>query len=364
MPQIQVRLAPLRDRSYTVTIRSGLLGALPRRLARIAGGGRIFIITDRHVAPRYGRVLLKRLLHLGTDAILLTVPAGERSKSSAMALSLQSRLLRGRVKRDSLVVGLGGGVIGDLAGYVASTVLRGIRFVQVPTSLLAQVDSSVGGKVGIDHPAGKNLLGAFHQPVAVFIDPRFLRTLPAVEFANGLAEVVKIAAALDAEFFRSLELLGGRITRSNHRLLTRLITRAVGLKGAVVARDEFESGLRKSLNLGHTIGHALEASTGYRLKHGFGVAIGLMAETRLAVALGLTAPETAVRLENVLHLMHLPTNAPRKIDWKTLRSSLAMDKKGDARGAAFVLPRAIGVCAIGVRVPPEFINCIDMFLYE
>ncbi|HTY58432.1 MAG TPA: 3-dehydroquinate synthase family protein, partial [Bacteroidota bacterium] len=260
MPRIRVRLDAPRDRSYTVEIRPGILPEIPILLSRTEGKRRMFVITDANVQRLYGRALASRLDSAGCHATLLDVPPGERSKSSAAVKALYAKLFRGGISRDSLIIALGGGVIGDLAGYVAATALRGVRLIQVPTSLLAQVDSSVGGKVGIDHPAGKNLIGAFHQPFAVYIDPEVLATLPPEEFNNGFAEVVKIAAALDGPFFAQLERNAPRIRRENTALNGKIIETSVALKASIVEKDEHETGLRRVLNLGHTIGHALESS--------------------------------------------------------------------------------------------------------
>jgi 3-dehydroquinate synthase len=356
MAHVRVDLGEGRDRSYTVDIRPGLLVELPGILAEHAGSSRVFVITDSTVARLYGRPLMQRLAGSGMDAVLLEVPPGEQTKSSKTLVALQSRLLEQQVSRSSVVVALGGGVIGDLAGFVAATVLRGVRFVQVPTTLLAQVDSSVGGKVGIDHPAGKNLLGAFYQPVAVYIDPLALRTLPVTEFRNGMAEVVKIAVALDARFFGRLEKRAPRLERTSTRELTEIITSAVGLKAAVVSRDETETGLRKILNLGHTLGHAYEAASEYTLKHGYAVSVGLAAEARLAVALGILRRNDHRRLVRLLDALSLPTRPPRIRRREIFETALALDKKGIDGDPRFVLLRSIGSAAIGVRIPMDLVR--------
>jgi 3-dehydroquinate synthase len=257
---IKVRLADSADRSYSILIRQGLYKELPGLLEELVGKRRVFLISDTTVSRLYGDTLLRLIRRHRLDATLVSLPPGERSKNPENLLRLQSALLRGGVQRDSFVVAFGGGVIGDLAGFVAATVLRGIRFIQVPTTLLAQVDSSVGGKVGVDHPLGKNLLGAFHQPSAVYIDPALLQTLSDKEYRNGLAEVVKIAVALDRRFFEYLERNIEPINARDVHTLAFMIEKAVGLKAAVVEADEHETGLRKALNLGHTVGHALEAA--------------------------------------------------------------------------------------------------------
>jgi 3-dehydroquinate synthase len=221
--------------------------------------------------------------------------------------------------------------------------------------LLAQVDSSVGGKVGIDHPLGKNLIGAFHRPAAVFIDPSMLRTLPTAEFKNGLAEIVKIAAALDRKLFEKLERNSSRITREGGRLLSTLIAESVCLKVAVVEKDEFESGIRKILNLGHTIGHAIEAAEDYGCKHGETVAIGLAAESKIAVEMGLLTAGNYSRLLNLLRSLRLPTKLPRIKSASRFLAALAADKKSEGSTTGFVLLKGIGHSVIGIDVPTPFI---------
>jgi len=356
MATIQVRLNARRDKSYTIEVRRGLLARLPRILARRVGPAKLFVITDTTVALLYGRRLLRALRREGVDAHLLEVPAGERSKNERTASVLHTKLLRRGITRESLVVALGGGVVGDLAGYVAATVLRGVPLVQVPTTLLAQVDSSVGGKVGIDHPAGKNLIGAFHQPAAVYIDPQALLTLPAAEFKNGLAEIVKIAAALDRKFFASIELNARSIAKRKMAIVLNVIVRAVGLKAAVVEKDEFESGVRKCLNLGHTVGHALEASSAYGLKHGRAVAMGMASEAWIALNMGLLGRKEFSRMTDLLGRLGLPHRPPPIVAAGAFARALARDKKADAAGPKFVLLRSIGRCSIDVTVPADLIR--------
>jgi 3-dehydroquinate synthase len=356
MPRIRVRLEALRDRSYTVEIRPGILAEVPLLLSRSDGKRRMFVITDSNVTRYYGSKFKSALAGEGCEVMVLEVPPGERSKSSATVNTLYTGLFRGGVRRDSLVIALGGGVIGDLAGYLAATVLRGVRLVQIPTTLLAQVDSSVGGKVGIDHPAGKNLIGAFHQPSVVYVDPEALLTLPGEEFTCGIAEVVKIAAALDAPFFANIERNAPRISRENTALNAKIVETAVGLKALVVEKDERETGLRRVLNLGHTIGHALESSGKFALKHGQAVAIGMAAEARISRELGLLAAPDCLRLTGLLEALGLPVDPPRSINERAFMSAIALDKKSDMTGTRFVLLRRIGECAPGVPVPADLIR--------
>jgi 3-dehydroquinate synthase len=349
--QIAVHMRPGRHRSYDILIKAGGLKTLPSIIRKKWPGRRVFLVTDTNVSRLYAKDLQHAFDDVGIDSALFEVPAGEETKSIDIYYALIGALLESGIKRNSLVIALGGGVVGDLAGFAAATVLRGVEFIQVPTSLLAQVDSSVGGKVGIDHDAGKNLIGAFHQPSFVLIDPTVLRTLPVMEFRNGLAEVVKIAAALDADFFRFLERNTSRITRTNARFLARVICRAVSLKAAVVEKDERESGLRKSLNLGHTIGHAIEATSDFTMKHGEAVSIGLVAESQLAVAAGLLAVDDYLRLSRLLVQCNLPAKVPSGINEKRFFRSLSVDKKNTGSEPSFVLLRRIGVSLIGVRLP-------------
>lgn len=356
--RVSVHLRPGSGRSYDILIKSGGLAALPLIIRKRWPGRLVFVVTDTNVSHLYAKKLQQGFDDIGVDHALFEVPPGEESKSIDIYYALMGALLESGIKRSSLVVAFGGGVVGDLAGFAAATVMRGVEFIQVPTSLLAQVDSSVGGKVGIDHDAGKNLIGAFHQPSFVMIDPEVLRTLPEVEFRNGLAEVVKIAAALDADFFRILEKNSSRITRSNTAFLTRMICHAVALKAAVVEKDERESGLRKSLNLGHTIGHALEAMTGYSIRHGEAVAMGLVAESQLAVTAGLLDTDDYVRLMRLLLKCGLPAKVPPVVNARRFFRALSIDKKNTGTDPSFVLLRRIGVSLINVHLPFPMIQAL------
>ncbi|MCZ6776003.1 MAG: 3-dehydroquinate synthase [Ignavibacteria bacterium] len=353
---ILVRLRNSRGRSYPITIQTGLLRQVSKIIARGWRGSDVFIITDANVRRLYARLLLQGLSAHKVNARLLYFSAGEKSKNARVVSALHTQLLNQGIRRDSLIIALGGGVVGDVAGFVAATVLRGVEYVQVPTTLLAQVDSSVGGKVGIDHQLGKNLIGAFHQPAAVFIDPNVLRTLPTAEFKNGLAEIVKIAAALDRKLFEKLERNAARITRGSSRLLYSLIAESVRLKVAVVEKDEFESGIRKTLNLGHTIGHAIEAASDYGGKHGEAVAIGLAAEAKIAVELGLLTEDDYSSVLSLLHAFQLPTKFPHIKSRSKFLTALSADKKSEVDTTRFVLLKRIGHSVIGVDVPTPFLS--------
>ncbi len=354
--EITVRLKNIRDRSYAIVIRPGVLADIPRLLGPRWKRSKIFIITDSNVKKIYGKTLQAKLSTAGFDSKVLSFSAGEKNKNSSTVYRLQTELLHNSVRRDSLIIALGGGVVGDIAGYVAATILRGVAYIQIPTTLLSQVDSSVGGKVGVDHPLGKNLIGAFHQPAAVFIDPKTLGTLPEKEFRNGLAEVVKIGAALDESFFLLLEKNATRVNTNNPRLLTQIISRSVKLKAAVVEKDEFEGGLRKVLNLGHTIGHALETASGFGLKHGEAVALGMIAEARLAQMIGVLRTEDYVRVIRLMKNLKLPSRLPAIKNKSRFFSSISTDKKSDGDTTKFVLLNCIGKSIIGVPVPRDLIE--------
>ncbi len=351
---LRVKLQPIANRSYDVTISPGIIARLASHVGKLAQS--IFIITDSNVERLYGRRVQKLLYDAGADPVLLVFAAGEESKNSQVVDTLHTQLLKNGVRRDSLIIALGGGVVGDVAGYVAATVLRGVKFVQVPTTLLSQVDSSVGGKVGVDHPLGKNLIGAFHQPSAVFIDPDLLKTLSPREFRNGLAEVVKIGAALDRTLFQMLERHALQLSKNDPALLTDVIRRSVELKAAVVAEDEFEVGVRKTLNLGHTFGHALETALNFRIKHGEAVAIGMVAESAMAVQLGLLEGKHFNRLVELLKTLKLPTRVPLIKHKKKFLEALKADKKSSGGGVKFVLLNAIGTSMVGVDIPALLIE--------
>jgi 3-dehydroquinate synthase len=343
---------------YSIQVGPGILEGLPGIIAKHISGGRVYIISDRTVSRLYGSRLLRDLEPVVPGAALIDFAPGEGSKNVRVWEALVSEVLRGGIGRDGLIVALGGGVVGDLAGFVAATVLRGVKLLQVPTTLLAQVDSSIGGKTGIDHAVGKNLIGAFHQPAGVIIDPTVLRTLPTRVFRAGLAEVIKIGVALDRSMLVALELERTAIRRRDPRALSRLIARAVSLKAAVVEADERESDLRKSLNLGHTIGHAVEVAAALAIPHGECVAIGLAAESRIAVRMGLLKARDEERILGLLRGFDLPIRMPpirRKV---AFLAAMRADKKSRQGTTEFVLPVAYGRCAIGVAVPAEVIASV------
>ena len=286
--------------------------------------------------------LLAALQGSGIAAELLTFPHGEASKTLATVGDLASRLARAGFDRKDGLIALGGGVTGDITGFLAASYMRGIPFVQVPTSLLAQVDSSVGGKTGVDIPEGKNLVGAFYQPKAVYIDPEVLATLDRREFLSGLAEVIKYGVIRDASFFHFLAENRERIIALEPLCLEQMISTCCRIKAEVVEQDEREGGLRRILNYGHTIGHAVEAASAYSLSHGFAVAIGMVAAARLATLKGVLAAEDGRRIAALIAHYGLPVAVPSDLDRDVIKTYLKTDKKVMAGKVFYILPTAIG----------------------
>jgi 3-dehydroquinate synthase len=346
---VRVELGP---RSYDIRVVSGqpaAFGSFARAALENAPAGRscrqALIVTDSHLAERALSAGYEAALYqAGIEAVTTVVPAGESSKSLAQAARLYDELVDLHADRHTAIVACGGGVVGDLAGFVAATFARGLPLLMVPTTLLAQVDSSVGGKVGINHPGAKNKIGAFHQPVGVWVDIQNLQTLPDRELRCGLAEVVKYGVILDAEFFAALERDAGAILSRDDRCLQQIVIRSCQLKAGIVAQDEREeTGVRAVLNFGHTIGHAIEAVAGYdgAYLHGEAVAVGMVAESRLAERLGWIGPGVVDRLTRLLERLGLPVTAPG-LDPERLLGAMRGDKKNRAGKVRFVLPRSIG----------------------
>jgi len=350
--QITVHLGP---RTYPVLVGAGLLAEAGRECARLGLGMRLAVVTQRSVAAQADAVS-ESLRAAGFAPAVVEVPEGEAAKSLDEARGLWDAFLGHGLDRGSAVVAVGGGVVGDLAGFAAATYMRSIAFVQVPTTLLAQVDASVGGKVAVNHPRAKNLIGAFHQPRLVLIDPETLRTLPEREYRSGLAEVIKTGAALDVELFATLERRAADVRRRDPGLLEDVIAACCAEKATIVEQDEREeSGLRMVLNYGHTVGHALEALGGYQTwRHGEAVAVGMTVAARLASRLALTDGDTAERQIALLDAVGLPTRfaapAPREL-WAALRH----DKKARDGRVPFVLLKALGRAEVCFDVPAEMV---------
>ncbi|MEL6915017.1 MAG: 3-dehydroquinate synthase [Pseudomonadota bacterium] len=350
---------PLGARAYDVVLGPGLLGEAGARIAPLLVRPRVAIVTDETVAAHHLAPLLAALEGEGIAATTLTLPPGEATKSWPQLTRTVDFLLSQRIERRDVVIALGGGVIGDLVGFAAAIVLRGVRFVQIPTSLLAQVDSSVGGKTGINAPQGKNLIGAFHQPSLVLADTALLDTLTERDFLAGYGEVMKYGLLGDAAFFAWLEAHGPALRDGDAAARLRAVTRSVEMKAEIVVRDETEQGDRALLNLGHTFCHALEAATGYsgRLLHGEGVAIGCALATELSARLGLASQEEPGRV--TAHLSEMGLKARLSDIPGALPSSEALvelmgqDKKVIAGALRFVLLHGIGEAFVTGEVPRE-----------
>lgn len=340
MPTVHVNLGP---RSYDIEIGSGNLADATKLCDAEADDAHAVLITDSNVDGLYTEKVAEPLAELGCEVDILVIEAGEQSKSSDVADELWERMLEEGADRKSVVVALGGGVVGDLAGFVAATFGRGLRFVQVPTTLLAQVDSSVGGKVGINLPGGKNMVGAFWQPRGVLIDVDVLQSLPDREYRAGLAEVVKYGVIQDADFFAYLEENVASINDREPSVLTQIVQRCCRLKADVVEQDEREeTGLRSILNYGHTFCHAFESATEYELLlHGEGVAIGMMCAARLAERLGRVDQAFVDRQRVLLESLRLPLDVP-EVDHDELIELMYRDKKVERGKLRFVLPTRMG----------------------
>lgn len=344
---------PLGNRSYQIKVGGGLLPRLGVECAQLKLGQRCAVITDPNVGRHFAQAALKSLSASGFQPVLITVPAGEKSKRIAMVEKCYDQLAAHRLERKSFIVALGGGVVGDLAGFVAATYLRGIPFVQVPTTLLAQVDSSVGGKTGVNLKAGKNLVGAFYQPQLVLCDLDALKTLPKREYISGLAEVIKYGVIYDAVLFAQLERNLPKLLQREAATLRNVIARCCEIKADVVGQDETESGLRAILNFGHTIGHAIENSSGYgKFLHGEAIAIGQVAAARLSQKiLGLPSGDVG-RIEKLFVQAGLPVKLKlNAVQRKKLFAAMMLDKKVSGGEIKFVLAEKIGRVAWGRKVP-------------
>ncbi|HSE58011.1 MAG TPA: 3-dehydroquinate synthase [Nitrospiraceae bacterium] len=338
----------LGDRGYPIVIRPGLLGEVGARLKELGAKGKVGVVTDRTVARLYARQVTAALQREGYRVHLITVPSGERAKTLAWMGKVLDLLVKERFERSSFLVALGGGVVGDLTGFAASAYLRGVPFVQVPTTVIAQVDSSVGGKTGVNHRLGKNLIGAFYQPRAVLIDPATLQTLPVREITAGLAEVIKYGVIADPDFFRYLERHISALLKLDREATAAVIRRSCEIKAAVVGADEREGDHRRILNYGHTIGHALEAIGAYRsLIHGEAVAIGMVGEASLAVHLGYCQPDVVQRIRALVQAAGLPYRLPR-ISMEKMWTAMQHDKKVIQGTVYGVWPVRIG----DVRIAP------------
>ena len=352
MVTVRVPLISERDASYDILIDRGLFSDLARLVVRHCPAHRYAVISDSHVAELYGPRVLQSLREGNLEAELYTFPAGEWNKTRDSWAALSDRMLEAELGRDAAVLALGGGVVGDVAGFVAATYYRGLPFVQLPTTLLAMIDSSIGGKTGVDTTHGKNLLGAFHQPRVVIADLDTLATLPAPQLIAGTAEAIKHGVIADAGYCTELDRDRDAVmgTQRDPAALERLVTRSVEIKAAVVAADERDGGRRAVLNFGHTIGHAVEATNGFAILHGEAIAIGMALESALAERVGVAERNTRAAIVRLLQRFNLPTTLPGEARSDDLLAAMRHDKKRRGDDLHFALPRRIGeMCGDATR---------------
>jgi len=355
MPLVPTVPVNIPGASYNIEIRPGLLRDLGNQISSLTRSRKVCIVTDSMVGPLYVHVVEEALRECSFTVVSAHIPTGEDHKTFTSIEAIYDQILPSRIDRQTPLIALGGGVIGDMTGFAAATILRGVPFIQVPTTLLAMVDASVGGKTGINHRVGKNLIGAFHQPIAVLIDPEVLKTLPARELRGGLAECIKHDIIRDSTGFAHLETSIERALKLDIGYLTELVAHNVAIKAAVVAADPFEKAERAHLNFGHTFGHAFESVSNYAMSHGESVAVGMVAASRLAQKLGMIDETSVARIVTLIERAGLPTSgAPA--DTNALVESMKFDKKVHGGKLRLILPDRIGNVVIRDDVPVEAVR--------
>jgi len=347
----------LGGRSYRILINANWIDDLGARLCDVISADRLLVITTPALTRLYGRIVLDALRAAGYSAELFEIPEGEKRKTVATVETIWDHLIRNGYTRQSVLVALGGGVVGDIAGFAAATYMRGVGFVQTPTSLLAMIDSSIGGKTGVNHPQAKNVIGAFWQPKIVFVDTAFLRSLAPSELRTGFAEAVKHGVIRDSAYFQFLEQNLDAILGLDDAALIHTVRVSCEIKAGVVARDEREAGLRAILNFGHTLGHAAESLSRYEIPHGQAVSIGMVGEARIAEKMGLVTSDAVARLSALLERAGLPTRFP-DFPAAAVLERLKSDKKVKDGRVRFVLPTRIGEVVIRDDVPSELVASV------
>ncbi len=353
---LSVRFHDKQSKSYEIFIGYDILELIAKMIANSEIASSYVIISDDNVWPLYGKQLLEGLQCLSINSNVIIFPAGETSKKLQSVIEISDKLCDFGIDRHSCLIALGGGVVGDLTGFIASVYMRGIPYIQVPTSLLAQVDSSVGGKTAIDLPQGKNLLGSFWQPSSVFIDMKCLETLPSCEYQNGLAEVIKYGIIKSEAFFQKLEDGVDKLRFQNREYLEEIILTSCRIKKDIVEIDEKETSRRRILNLGHTLGHALESTSGYTISHGNAIAIGMIAITRISEKLFSLSQKDRNRIENIISSLGLATKIPEDYSTDEILSALQKDKKKAGKKINFVLLKKIGSPFVSDDVPTDLLR--------
>lgn len=345
----------LSKKGYDICIGRDILDTIGERIKRFQFPLRCVLISNPYLLDFYGERVLASLKTYGFKTEAIKVPDGERYKNLREVEKIYDRLLSVQIDRYSPIIALGGGIIGDITGFVAATYKRGIPFIQIPTSLLAQVDSSIGGKTGVNHPLGKNMIGAFYQPKGVFIDLNVLKSLPEIEFRCGMAEIIKYGIISDKKLFTYLEKNRGKIKNHDSNALQYIIESSCKIKALIVSKDEREEGLRAILNFGHSIGHALESLTGYKkYKHGEAVAIGMVAASFISHEMGLCSMEDVERVRDLIESYDLPTKLP-KINIKELLKAMHYDKKVKDNKVKLILMKKLGLVEIKDDVSDKII---------
>jgi len=345
MINIDVKLKKTVDNSYKILIGTGLINKIVEDLEKNPLGYSYAIITDSNVKKLYGDELKNLLEKLSSNILLIDFPAGEEQKNREIKTQIENKMLEANFGRDSALIALGGGVVGDISGFIAATYTRGIPYIQVPTTLVACVDSSVGGKTAVDTEHGKNLIGAFYQPECVYIDINTLKTLDSREIKEGLAEIIKYAVIADKALYKLLEQNVEGLFEYNEDLLSEIIKRCCTIKARVVEEDEKESNLRKILNYGHTIGHAIEKLSDFKLSHGNAISIGMVLEGRIAAELGIWDKSNIEKLEQLFSRAGLPTEIPFNTQPEQLVETMKIDKKSRKGNIEMALPSIIGEMA-------------------
>ncbi len=354
MEQIRVEL---EDRSYDILIGNSILRDIGTKLKKFDFSPKLALISNELVFSLYGKIVSESITEAGFDLLTVIIPDGEQYKNIETLQHIYNELLKYKLDRKSALIALGGGVVGDITGFAASTYMRGISYIQIPTTLLAQVDSSVGGKTGIDHKLGKNMIGTFWQPVLVLIDTKTLSTLEKRQFLAGLAEVIKYGIIWDSELFKFIDENKEKILRLDNNSLNHIIKRSCEIKAEIVSKDERESGLRAILNYGHTIGHAIETVTKYTLYlHGEAISIGMCLEAELAQLLNIIDPVEFTKIKELINQCGLPYYLPEDIDRQEIISAMYLDKKAVAGKLKFILPEKIGKVRIEKNISEEILN--------
>lgn len=346
----------VKDISYEIVIRNHFF-SLSQEIHRIWQGHKIVIVTDQNVAKLYLSTLEVELRKITTDIFTYIAPAGEISKSAHTTLNIYNFLLKNKIDRSDLLVSLGGGVIGDITGFVASTYLRGVPFVQVPTTLLSQIDSSVGGKTAINYNGYKNILGSFYHPLLVYINTSVIKTLPKREYTAGLAESVVHALIADPHLLKFIEEKVANPHNAQQQDLAKLIYWNCKIKAGIISQDERDNNIRKTLNFGHTVGHALESFYGFKYRHGECVSVGIVTAFKVSVFLKLISRDKLIFIQHYLHKIGLPTEI-NNVNWEDIVQRITYDKKYTSEKVTYILPIDIGKVVLREFLPEELLKCI------